>query len=491
MRKSGILLPISSLPSKYGIGTFSREAYEFIDLLKEANQSLWQILPLGPTGYGDSPYQSFSTFAGNPYFIDLEELVKEGVITQEECDSYDWGNDEEYVDYEKIYLSRFKILKKAYRRSSIRKNNNYIEFCNENYWWLQDYALYMAIKNSYEEKSWIQWDKDIRLRKQKKINKYEEKLKEEIEFYKYIQYIFFIQWTKLKTYANENGVSIVGDIPIYVSLDSADTWSNPKLFQLDNNCNPTCVAGCPPDYFSEDGQLWGNPLYNWKYNEDSDYEWWIKRIEHAFTLYDVVRIDHFRGFDEYYSIPYGDKNAKSGKWEKGPGIKLFNVIKEKMGNVNIIAEDLGILTDSVKQLLKDTNYPGMKIIEFAFDSDETNDYLPHNYDRNCVVYTGTHDNSTICGWYKELNKEAKVMANNYINKSEDSDINWDLICLAMSSIANVCIIPAQDYLGLEDEARLNKPSTLSNNWTWRIKNDSFSKDIIEKMKTLTKIYARI
>lgn len=490
MRKSGVLLPISSLPSKYGIGSFSKEAYEFIDILKETNQSLWQILPLGPTSYGDSPYQSFSTFAGNPYFIDLEQLIKEGLLTAEECSKYDWGDNEAYIDYGKIYSSRFKILKKAYERSNIKNDKYYIEYSNKNNWWLHDYALYVAIKDLLDSKSWIEWNKDIRVRTISKISYYEENLKEEIEFYKYIQYLFFTQWTKLKAYANKNGVSIVGDIPIYVSLDSSDTWSNPNLFQLDKDCKPIAVAGCPPDYFSEDGQLWGNPLYDWKYNKESNYDWWIKRIEHAFTLYDIVRIDHFRGFDEYYSIPYGSKNAKKGKWEKGPGLDLFKAIKEKLGEVDIIAEDLGILTDSVKQLLKDTEYPGMKILQFAFDSDETNDYLTHNYDKNCVVYTGTHDNSTLKGWYKDINKDSKKMFKDYLNTSKDSEIHWDLICLAMRSVANTCIIPAQDYLGLGDEARLNKPSTMNNNWTWRISKAFFDKDTIKKMKNLTKIYSR-
>ncbi|MGL5316628.1 MAG: 4-alpha-glucanotransferase, partial [Peptostreptococcaceae bacterium] len=481
---------ISSLPSKYGIGSFSKEAYEFIDILKETNQSLWQILPLGPTSYGDSPYQSFSTFAGNPYFIDLEELIKEGLLTEEECSKYDWGDNETYIDYGKIYSSRFKILKKAYERSNIKNNKNYIEYSNKNYWWLHDYALYMAIKDSLDSKSWIEWNQDIRVRTISKINFYEETLKEEIELYKYIQYLFFTQWSKLKAYANKNGVSIVGDLPIYVSLDSADTWSNPNLFQLDKDCKPIAVAGCPPDYFSEDGQLWGNPLYDWNYNKESNYSWWIKRIEHAFTLYDIVRIDHFRGFDEYYSIPYGHENAKKGKWEKGPGLELFKTIKEKLGDVDIIAEDLGILTDSVRQLLKDTEYPGMKILQFAFDSDETNDYLPHNYDKNCVVYTGTHDNATLKGWYKDINKDSKKMYSDYMNTNKDNDINWDLICLAMRSVANTCIIPAQDYLCLGDEARLNKPSTMNNNWTWRISREFFDKDTMKKMKTLTKIYSR-
>lgn len=483
-------MPISSLPSKYGIGAFSKEAYDFVDLLKETNQSLWQILPLGPTSYGDSPYQSISTFAGNLYFIDLEELIEEGLLTEKECTSCDWGDNEEYIDYGKIYSSRFKILRQAYKRSNLENDTDYIKFCKENEYWLKDYALYIAIKNSNESKSWTNWDEDIRLRKVEAINFYEESLKEDIEFYKYTQYLFFKQWNKLKAYANENGISIVGDIPIYVSLDSADSWSNPELFQLDKDGYPTAVAGCPPDYFSEDGQLWGNPLYNWEYNKESNYEWWIKRIEHAFKLYDVVRIDHFRGFDEYYSIPADHENARHGTWKKGPGIELFKTLKEKLGDVNIIAEDLGTQTDSLKELLRDTNYPGMKILQFGFDTDGNNEFLPHNYNRNCVVYTGTHDNSTIQGWYKEIDEHTRKMVESYINDNREEKIHWDLICVAMSSVAELCIIPVQDYLGLDDSATINKPSTLGTNWTWRMKKDSLDESIIEKIKTLTKICAR-
>ena len=493
MRRSGMLLPITSLPSKYGIGSFSKEAYDFVDTLKASGQNLWQILPLGPTGYGDSPYQSFSTFAGNPYFIDLDELVKEGLLLEEECNNYDWGDNKQYIDYEKIYLSRFKILKTAYKRSNIKENKRFKAYCNKNEWWLHDYALYMSIKDSFDGKPWIEWDKDIKLREKEAICKYEDKLGDEITFYKYLQYLFTQQWNKLKAYANKHGISIIGDIPIYVSMDSADTWSYKELFQLDKEYNPIAVAGCPPDSFSKTGQLWGNPLYYWEYHSDTDYEWWIKRIEHSFKLYDVVRIDHFRGFDEYYSIPYGDLTAKNGTWEKGPGIELFNYINKKLGNVDIIAEDLGFLTNSVKQLLEDTGYPGMKIIQFAFDSREESDYLPHNYNKNSVVYTGTHDNSTICGWYKELIKEDKSMSINYINNkyTKNNAIHWDFICLAMRSVADTCIIPVQDYLGLGDEARINIPSTLGNNWTWRMKPNSFSKKLNKKIYTLTKLYGRL
>lgn len=492
MRKSGILLPISSLPSKYGIGSFSKEAYDFIDMLEDAGQNLWQILPLGPTAYGDSPYQSFSTFAGNPYFIDLDELVKEGILTEEECSSYDWGSNVEYIDYEKIYLSRFKILKIAYERSNINENEAFIAYCEENKWWLDDYALYMAIKDSNSGKSWLEWESNIRTREVEAINRYKEELKYDINFYKYQQYIFSCQWSKLKDYANEKGIKIVGDIPIYVALDSADTWSNLELFQLDKDGIPVSVAGCPPDAFSATGQLWGNPLYNWDYSKNTSHEWWIKRIEYSFKLYDVVRIDHFRAFDEYYSIPYGEDTAINGSWKKGPGIELFNTIKEKLGNVDIIAEDLGFLTETVKQLLDDTGYPGMKVLQFAFDSREDSDYLPHNYTKNCIVYTGTHDNNTIQGWYKEISLEDKNMSIDYINNkySKENEIHWDFICLAMRSVANTCIIPVQDYLGLGSEARINTPSTLGNNWTWRMKKGSLSKDIIEKIRMLTKLYGR-
>ena len=492
MRRSGMLLPISSLPSKYGIGSFSKEAYDFIDVLRDSGQSLWQILPLGPTGHGDSPYQSFSTFAGNSYFIDLDELVKEGVLTEEECNSYDWGNNTQYIDYEKIYSSRFKILRTAYIRSNINENEMFESYCKENEWWLHDYALYMAIKDSFNGKSWIEWDNDIRTREQEAIHRYEEELKDEINFYKYQQYLFSNQWNKLKAYANKEGISIIGDIPIYVAFDSADTWSNPELFQLDNEGNPVAVAGCPPDAFSETGQLWGNPLYSWDYHKDTNYEWWIKRIEYSFKLYDVVRIDHFRAFDEYYSIPYGEETAVNGAWKQGPGIELFECIKENLGNVNIIAEDLGFLTESVKQLLSDTGYPGMKILQFAFDSREDSDYLPHNYNNNCIVYTGTHDNDTVVGWYKEINSEDKNMCIDYMNSkhTEENEIHWDFICLAMRSVADTCIIPVQDYLGLGSEARINIPSMLGDNWKWRMEKDSFSKPMIEKIKMLTELYGR-
>ena len=493
MRRNGILLPIASLPSKYGIGSFSKEAYDFVDILEEAGQKIWQILPLGPTGYGDSPYQSFSTFAGNPYFIDLEQLIEEGLLTEEECESCDWGNNIEYIDYEKIYLSRFKILKKAYNRSNINNSQKFLDYCEKNKWWLDDYALYMSIKDFLGGKSWLKWDEKLKSRDEETLCKYKEMLKEDVIFYKYIQYLFSMQWGKLKAYANEKGISIIGDIPIYVALDSADTWSNQKLFQLDEQKNPIAVAGCPPDSFSEDGQLWGNPLYDWQYHKSTDYKWWISRIKYSFELYDIVRIDHFRGFDEYFSIPYGDKTAVGGTWKKGPGIELFKFLNAELGDVEIIAEDLGFLTDTVKKLLKDTGYPGMKILQFAFDSREESDYLPHNYDRNCVVYTGTHDNNTVVGWFDEIDEHDKKMCIDYINdRSIDNKfINWDMICLGMRSVADTCIIPVQDILGLGKSARINTPSTLGDNWKWRMTEGCFSEELIKKLRRLTKLYGRI
>ncbi len=491
MRKGGVLLPVSSIPSKYGIGTFSKQAYEFVDFLERAGQSFWQILPLGPTGYGDSPYQSFSTFAGNPYYIDLEELIKKGWLTKEECDACDFGSDDGYVDYEKIYLSRFRILKIAYERSNIKEDKEFGEFKEDNAAWLEDYALYMAVKNSFHGISWIEWEKDIRLRKPEAMKAYKEKFADEIEFYQFQQFVFAVQWLALKAYANKKKISIIGDIPIYVAFDSADTWANPELFQLDESCTPTGVAGCPPDSFSATGQLWGNPLYKWEYHKETGYEWWMQRISYCYRLYDVVRIDHFRGFDEYYFIPYGDTTAEFGHWEKGPGYDIFKVMKEKIGKKPVIAEDLGFLTPSVISLVKKTGYPGMKILQFAFDSREESDYLPHNYSNNSVVYTGTHDNDTTMGWYGSLNRQDKAFAKRYLNIKAKKEIYWEFIRAALSSVADTAIIPVQDYLGLGSEARVNMPSTLGNNWKWRLRDGQLDDSLAERIREITKLYGRI
>ena len=492
MRRNGMLLPIASLPSPYGIGGFSKEAYEFIDLLEETGQKLWQILPLGPTSYGDSPYQSFSTFAGNPYFIDLDTLAEKGWLTKEACEASDYGDNESYIDYGRIYNSRFVLLKQAFLNSDILSDEKFTEFCKANQHWLPDYALYMALKNQNDGKSWIEWEEEIRLRKPEAVEYYKKELEEECNFYEFLQYEFHEQWTKVKEYAHEKGIQIVGDVPIYVAFDSADTWANPELFQLDEKNLPLGVAGCPPDAFSATGQLWGNPLYNWAYHKKTGYDWWLKRIAYCFDLYDIVRIDHFRGFDEYYSIPYGDETAVNGHWEKGPGMDLFNTVKEKLGELDIIAEDLGFLTESVFQLLKDSGYPGMKVLQFAFDPSEDSDYLTYKYQRNCVVYTGTHDNDTTAGWFEKLSDGDREVALRYMNSfyTPKEEQHWDLIALAMRSTADICIIPVQDFLGLGSEARINMPSTLGDNWKWRMTKGAFSEELKEKIRRMTKLYGR-
>jgi len=461
-------MPVSSLPSRFGIGGFSKEAYDFVDFLAASGQSLWQILPLGPTGYGDSPYQSFSTFAGSPYYISLDALIEEGLLTEEECSSVDCGNYTGKVDYEKIYHTRFQLLRRAFERAEPEKDPEYRTFVSENEQWLKDYALYMAVKDSLGGVSWIGWDEDIRLRKPEAMARYERELADDIMFYSYQQYLFSKQWTALKRYANDRGICIVGDIPIYVAFDSADTWADPELFQLDRDNVPTAVAGCPPDAFSATGQLWGNPLYRWEYHEETQFAWWMRRLAHCFDIYDIVRIDHFRGFDEYWAVPYGDETAENGEWKKGPGYRLFEVMKRTLGNRPVIAEDLGFLTPGVLKLVKRTGYPGMKVLQFAFDSREESDYLPHNYGRNCVVYTGTHDNDTLLGWYDAITPEDKEMALTYLNNrgADEKQIHWDYICLAMRSVADTCIIPMQDLLGLGTGARINTPSTLGGKWVW-------------------------
>ena len=491
MRESGVLLPVASLPSDYGIGCFSKEAYEFVDQLKAGGQKNWQILPLGPTGYGDSPYQSFSTFAGNPYFIDLETLIKEGLLTREECDACDFGDNAEFIDYEKIYFSRFKILRKAFER--FVPDEEFETFAEENKAWLEDYALYMAIKNSLGGISWSQWSAELKRRVPEAMEEKKKELEEEIQFIRFQQYEFTKQWTRLKKYANDQGIRIIGDIPIYVAFDSADAWANPQLFQFDEECTPIAVAGCPPDAFAATGQLWGNPLYDWEYHEKTGFAWWIQRLEYCYKLYDVVRVDHFRGFDEYYAIPYGDKTAENGKWRKGPGLELFKAVKKAMGEMSIIAEDLGYLTDSVRQLVKDTGYPGMKVLQFAFDSREESDYLPHNYEHNCVVYTGTHDNNTILGWLDEMAPEDRLLAERYLDNryTRKEDMPWDFIRLAMASVADLAITPIQEFLCLGGEARINRPSTLGTNWKWRLLKGQITHEVTGKMYDMTKLYGRL
>ena len=495
-REAGILLPIFSLPSKYGIGCFSKEAYDFVDWLKDAGQTYWQILPLCQTSYGDSPYQSFSTFAGNPYFISLEDLIEEGVLTQEECDAIDYGGEEDDIDYEIMYNVRYPLLRKAYERSDVMHNEAYLKFVQENDWWLSDYALFMAVKNFFDGACWNEWPQDIRLRWGFAMDYYRRELYYDIEFQKYLQYKFFEQWWKLKAYANSKGIKIIGDIPIYVAMDSADAWANPELFQLDEENVPVAVAGCPPDGFSADGQLWGNPLYRWDYHRSTGYSWWLSRLWYCFRLYDVTRIDHFRGFDEYFAIPYGDQNALGGHWEKGPGIELFRCIEQNLGWHEIIAEDLGYVTDSVRNLVRECGFPGMKVLEFAFDSRDSgsaNDYLPHNYPENSVVYTGTHDNETITGWFDSITDEERTMARAYLSdtRTGKKNLHKQFINLIMRSASCMCIIPIQDYLGYDNRCRINTPSTIGTNWRWRMKQGVLTEELQKEILFTTKLYGRM
>ena len=494
-RKAGILLPISSLPSRYGIGCFDEAAYKFVDWLKAAGQHYWQILPLVPTSYGDSPYQSFSTFAGNPYFIDLGKLVQAGFLAEKDIKAVDMGTNPADIDYAKLYKGRYKLLRKAYENSHISENHDFQQYIADNSWWLEDYALFMALKDRFDGKCWNEWPEDIRLRWGYSMDYYRRELYFDIEFQMFMQYHFARQWQELKAYANRNGVEIIGDIPIYVAMDSADTWSHPELFQLNEQCEPLAVAGCPPDGFSATGQLWGNPLYNWDYHRSTSFDWWMSRLWYAFNMYDVLRIDHFRGFDEYYSIPYGAKDAIRGHWEKGPGIDLFKCMKYCLGDRRVIAEDLGFMTDSVRQLVRESGFPNMKVLEFAFDSRDTGaaaDYLPYNYNSNCVVYTGTHDNETLQGWFKSINEEEIKLVRDYLaaEKTPLKELHKPMIRAAMSSVAATCIIPMQDYLGLDNSARTNKPSTVGQNWRWRVDAKALTPALAKEIYKSAKIYGR-
>ena len=492
-RYAGVLLSVTSLPSKYGIGCFDQAAYDFVDWLVKAGQKYWQILPLGATSHGgsdDSPYQAYSAFAGNPYMISLEDLIDEGVLTEEECEAVDFGTDPDKVDYDKLHENRLALLHLAYERSNISRNPDFQAFCQNNHWWLNDYALFMALKAFFKEVPFRAWPEDIRMHWGFALDYYNRELYFDVEFQKYLQFKFDQQWTRLKKYANENHIKIVGDIPIYVSPDGADVWAHPELFQLDEKNESSSIAGCPPDAFAEDGQVWGNPLYRWDFHKATGYEWWVTRMWHSFKLYDVVRIDHFRGFDEYFSIPADKASAKYGHWEKGPGMDLFNTIRRRLGDVEVIAEDLGLMTEGVRQLVKDSGYPNMKVLQFAVDPADialSNDYWPQNYNRNCVVYTGTHDNETLAGWYAGLSKEAKEQLRAYLGNYDIAEKRMykAAINCAMTSVAKDCIIPIQDHLGLPNTCRMNQPGTVGFNWRWRLIPGQITPELAEEVKTMT------
>ncbi|MFQ9515137.1 MAG: 4-alpha-glucanotransferase [Eubacterium sp.] len=491
-RSAGILMPVSSLPSPYGIGTFGKSAYEFVDHLVTARQKFWQVLPLGPTSYGDSPYASFSAFAGNPYFIDLDTLIEEGLLEKNYVESFKWNMEDQYVDYGLLYNSRFTVLHKAYENSNHKETEEYKEFLKENEFWLDGYCIYSACKKKFDYTSWQDWDDDIKYKQPGATEKYMEELSEDIDFFRFIQFKFYEQWNKLKDYTNEKGIEIIGDIPIYLAMDSADVWHNSDMFQLDEELNPKKVAGVPPDAFSETGQRWGNPLYDWEKIEEDDFRWWRHRMAHSAKLYDVIRIDHFIGTVKYYSIPAEDMDARNGEWVKGPGMKLIKAMNESVGDKKIIAEDLGIKMPEVVQVLEQSGYPGMKVLEFAFDGDRKNDHLPYNWESNIVAYGGTHDNDTLVGYFTslewwELGYIREYMGNPHASVEELVD---SIFKTAYESVANLVIFQMQDVLKVGNIGRMNLPSSMGTNWRWRMTQGQFGPDEVERLRYLCDIYGR-
>ena len=490
-RSCGILLPVFALPSPYGIGTLGQAAYDFVDFLRQAGQSWWQMLPLGPTGYGDSPYQSFSSYAGNPYFIDLDLLRRDGLLTAQEIASLAWGSDPARVDYAALYENRFVLLQKAAERGWARDRAEVQLFARQNAQWLPDYALYMAVKRHFDEKPWTQWpDEAIRLRKPEAMAQYRQMLASDIRMFTYSQFLFFRQWNALRAYAHEQGVGIIGDLPIYVSMDSADVWAEPAFFQLDSNGYPTETAGVPPDCFSRDGQLWGNPLYRWEAMKADGYGWWIRRVDGAAKLYDMLRIDHFRGFESYWAVPYGDTTAKNGHWVKGPGMDLVQVLLNWFPQMQFIAEDLGFLTPEVRELLADSGLPGMKVLEFAFDSREPSNYLPHLYTPHCVCYTGTHDNAPLPAWKEEADPDDLALAVQYLGLNEEEGFHWGVLRGGMSSVAELFVAQMQDYLGLGAESRINTPGEPVGNWQWRLHPGQLTAALSRRMAHMARLYGR-
>jgi 4-alpha-glucanotransferase len=494
IRSAGILLHPTSLPGKYGIGDLGKEAFKFIDFLKDAGQTLWQVFPLGPTGYGDSPYQCFSAFAGNPLLISPDKLKAEGFLSEKDLSELPESSPQK-VDFGKVIEYKKNLHRKAYRNfvnNSKKLEKEFDEFCSEHKAWLDDYALFIAAKEYHNRKVWSKWDKELVLRTGDAIKKWNEKLKDEIRYHKFIQFIFFRQWKAVRKYANENGIKIIGDVPIFIAYDSADLWAHKELFTVDEKGKLTFVAGVPPDYFSATGQLWGNPLYKWKEMEKDEFLWWRKRFESILELVDIIRIDHFRGFEAYWKIPGDAETAIDGKWIKSPGKKLFQTLKKYMGELPILAEDLGVITPQVETLRDEFNFPGMKILQFAFGKGMENKFLPHNYIQNCVVYTGTHDNDTTRAYFeKEKKNKGDIFKHlqRYLNYSGD-DVVSELIRLAYSSVAVFVVIPMQDILNLGGEARMNFPSTLGGNWSWRFTWDQVDKHLASRYKELASLYER-
>lgn len=486
MRKSGILLHISSLRGKFGIGTLGQEAYDFIDFLKDSGVTCWQMLPIGPTGFGDSPYQPFSTFAGNPYFISPELLFKDDLIDAKALESME--STAPCVDYCDLYNSIFVMLRDAF--SNFQPTDDYNSFCCREGYWLNDYALFMALKTANGNQAWENWQASQRLHDPDALRAFEEENKRDVDFWRFVQYQFFKQWNALKAYAAEKGIELIGDLPIYVALDSADVWSRPEQFQLDTDRRPKAVAGCPPDYFSKTGQLWGNPLYDWDTMKKDGYSWWIQRIGHLSRMFDRLRIDHFRGFEAYWSVPASDDTAENGAWVKGPDFELFEEIKKSIGDIPIIAEDLGVITDDVRALLKQTGYPGMKVLEFAFTKGYNSDYLPFNHVENCICYTGTHDNDTLLGWLSAESKDNLDYIYRYTHTKDLTSCVNAIIDLAWSSRAKLCVVPMQDLLCLDSSARMNTPSVRQGNWTWRMPSNALTDELKTRLVELNETFFR-
>lgn len=493
-RGAGILLPVSSLPSPHGIGSLGRAAYEFVDFLARAGQRYWQVLPLGPTSYGDSPYQSLSAFAGNPYFIDLDRLAAQGLLTPEELRESDEesgaAGDASRVDYGGLFSSRFRVLRRAYGRSGHGGTPEYRAFCGANAFWLEEYAVYMAIKTALGNRAWTQWPDELRLCGPGALKKCGESLRGEIDFWKFCQYAFYSQWDALRAYANRRNVRIIGDIPIYVALDSADVWANSRWFQMDADRRPVAVAGVPPDMFSATGQLWGNPLYDWEAMEPDGFSWWRERMRASARLYDILRIDHFIGIRRYYSIPAGEKTAMHGRWRPGPGKKLLEAFSGELHGTKIIAEDLGVVTPAVRRLKQQAGYPGMKLMEFGFDSGPENEYLPIHFEANCVAYGGTHDNETLAGFFGARKGPALAFAREYLQVRRRRDIPGAVIRAAYASVADTVVFQMQDLLGLDNRARMNRPATIGGNWEWRLAPGQTTDALAGRLAALAWTYGR-
>ena len=491
MRASGILMHITSLPGPYGIGTMGKAAFDFIDFLQSAGQTYWQILPVGPTGYGDSPYQTYSAYAGSHYLIDLDILIEKDLLRKEEVSEIEWCEDPVRVDYGTLFTQRMPVLQLAFSRFD-RQDSSYLSFVAQESFWLKDYALFMALKRHFDGKPWSEWPEGIRNRREEAMESYRKELAEEVELQQFLQFEFFSQWKAVRSYAHAHGIKIIGDIPIYVPLDSSDVWAEPKNYQLDHERRPKCVAGVPPDYFSADGQLWGNPIYDWTKMKKDDFSWWIQRVRSTAEICDVIRIDHFRGIESYWSVPYGDETARNGVWVKGPGMNLIRAIKRELPELEFIAEDLGFLTPEVISMVEKSGFPGMKVLEFAFDPREPSDYLPHTYERNCICYTGTHDNETLVQWEETADPESLDFACRYLAKSEKESLCRAVIRAGMASVSKLFIAQIQDWLELGAEARMNHPGFVDGkNWRWRLLEGQLTEELAEEIRDLTALYGRI